>query len=155
MHIPFVNLDTVYFIYICLWIRRERVVGDLHPLIFIFFFFFSILPFTLLRQLGASNVLYLIAFPSERQGRKLSRPAFAITCISRQIHTYAFPFHTYWLWRGIRTSQRSKESVFFFFFLGGFCFQKFFPPTSIWTCFDVRQTRLVSLLESSESRRIR
>lgn len=104
--------------------KGEGRGGSLSSYFYLLLLFF--LSFLSLCYVNSEQAMFylLIAFPSERQGRKLSQPAFAITCISRQIHTYAFPFHTYWLWRGFRTSQRSKESVVFFsFFYVGFVFK--------------------------------
>jgi hypothetical protein len=135
------------YIYIFIWMRRERVGGmDLHPLISIFFFFFFVSVFSLCYVNSEQAMFYLlIAFPSRRQGRKLSQPAFALTCISPQIHTHT-PFHSIHTGYGEAIGQVNVKRKVSFFFLGGFCFQNFIPPPSIWTCFGARQTRLVSLL---------
>jgi hypothetical protein len=72
----------------------------------------------------------LIAFPSRRQGRKLSQPAFALTCISPQIHTHT-PFHSIHTGYGEAIGQVNvKRKVSFSFFLSGWVlFSKLHPAT--------------------------
>jgi hypothetical protein len=148
MYVPFVNMDTVYFIYIYIYMNKKRESrggGSSSSYFYLLLLLFCSV-FSLCYVNSEQAMFYLlIAFPSRRQGRKLSQPAFALTCISPQIHTHT-PFHSIHTGYGEAIGQVNVKRKVSFFFLGGFCFQNFIPPPSIWTCFGARQTRLVSLL---------
>jgi len=98
-----------YILYIYIYMNKKggrESRGSSSSYFYLLFFFFLFLSVFSLCYVNPEQAMFylLIAFPSRRQGRKLSQPAFALTCISPQIHVrLSHSIHTGY---GKRKSQR-------------------------------------------------